>query len=168
MSSTRRLIVAASMVALVSLAAFAFAASTPRDAVPYPEGYRQWTHLKSMAIVSAEHPLFESFGGIHHVYVNRIGLEAARRGGTFADGSVLVFDLLAAESKDGAVTEGARKFIGVMRKDAKRHAATGGWGFEAFGGDSRDQRVVKDAAGQCFGCHQSQSGRDFVFSAYRP
>ena len=36
---------------------------------------------------------------------------------------------------DNAVTVGARKVLGVMHKDLERYPATGGWGFEGFGGD---------------------------------
>lgn len=134
--------------------------------VPYPEGYRSWTHVKSMAITSAEHPLFESFGGIHHVYVNAVGERAAREGQPYPDGSVLVFDLLAAEQGSGAYTEGTRRFVGVMRRDRKAYASTGGWGFEAFKGDSRE-RIVTDGKGQCFACHQGQESSDYVFSTWR-
>lgn len=160
------------LAAVVLLAAVAFAAvratAAPDSRVPYPTGYRSWTHLKSMAIVSDQHPLANPFAGLHHVYVNAVGLDAARRGGEFPNGSVIVFDLLQADAKDGAITEGARKFIGVMRKDRKAYAATGGWGWEGFEGDSRDRRMVKDAAGQCFQCHTSQKSSDYVFSRYRP
>ncbi len=34
--------------------------------VSYPEGYRQWTHVKSM-VIQTGHPLFDSFGGTHHI-----------------------------------------------------------------------------------------------------
>jgi hypothetical protein len=40
---------------------------------PYPEGYRLWTHVKSMELKPG-HPLYESFGGLHHIYVNQVGL----------------------------------------------------------------------------------------------
>jgi hypothetical protein len=30
---------------------------------PYPEGYRLWTHVKSMELRPG-HPLYESFGGL--------------------------------------------------------------------------------------------------------
>ena len=55
-----------------------------------------------------------------------------------------------------------------MAKDRVRYKPTGGWGFEAFKGDSRTERTVTDAAGQCFGCHQQQKANDFVFSGFRP
>jgi hypothetical protein len=137
-------------------------------AVAYPDGYRSWFHVKSMVINQRTHPLFEAFGGIHHVYVNAAGAAAARRGGSYPDGTVFVFDLLDATSDGGAIVEGARKFTAVMVKDARASAATGGWGFQAFKGDSRDERVVGDGGKQCFACHASQKARDYVFSRPRP
>ncbi len=136
-------------------------------AVKYPAGYREWTHIKSMVIVSDRHPLFNAFGGIHHVYVNKTGLQAAKSHGAFPNGSVLVFDLLQATEADGAYAEGARKLVAVMHKDSTRFKETGGWGFEGFKGDSETERVVTDPTGQCFSCHASQKDRDSVFSEFR-
>ena len=95
-------------------------------------------------------------------------LPAMTKGGSFPDGSVLVFDLLEAREENGAYAEGSRKLLGVMVKDRQRYKLTGGWGFEAFKGDSRTERTVTDAAGQCFGCHQQQKANDFVFSGFHP
>ena len=139
-----------------------------KSAVDYPTGFRKWAHVKSMAIVSDKHPLYAAFGGMHHVYVNPTGLDALVKGKDFPDGSVLVFDLLEAKEDNGAWVEGDRKFVAIMQKDRARWKTTGGWGFEAFKDDSRTERTVTDATGQCFGCHQSQTKNDFVFSAYRP
>lgn len=134
--------------------------------VPYPAGYRDWRHVKSMTIETG-HPLFEAFGGTHHLYANRQAL-AGYKTGKFPDGAVIVFDLLEAKSADHAVTEGARKVLGVMHKDAKKFAATGGWGFEGFGGGDKKNRVVRDnAASACFGCHAPQKDHDYVFSQAR-
>lgn len=158
-----------SVLAFVGALAFAAAsrAQPAATTVPYPEGFREWAHVKSMAIVSPEHPLFGAFGGIHHVYVNEAGRAAAERGGPYPDGSVLVFDLLEAKLEGGAYVEGPRKLTGVMRKDAQAHAETGGWGFEGFAGDSREERLVTDAHGQCFACHQPQKDHDYTFSRWR-
>lgn len=135
-------------------------------AVPYPDGYREWHHVKSM-VIEEGHPLFGSFGGIHHLYANDKAL-AGYRTGRFPDGAVIVFDLLEAEHSGSAVTEGARKVAGVMHKDARKYATTGGWGFEAFGGGDRGNRAVgSDAATACFGCHAPQRERDYVFSSLR-
>lgn len=135
--------------------------------VAYPAGYRDWTHVKSMIIFDQKHPLFNPFGGLHHIYVNKKGLEAYRKGGAFPSGTIIVFDLLEASIDQGAYVEGARKFIGVMQKDSNKFKETGGWGFDAFEKDTRNS-FVKDGGKDCFKCHTGQKERDYVFSKYRP
>ena len=105
--------------------------------------------------------------GVHHLYANPKAV-AGYKSGKFPDGAIIVFDLLEAKSADNAVTEGARKVVGVMHKDAKKFTATGGWGFEGFGGGDKTNRVVRDnAASACFACHESQKNYDYVFSRLR-
>lgn len=133
--------------------------------VPYPEGYRNWTHIKTM-ILEKGHPLYEAFGGIHHIYANKKALDGYRSGNKFKDGSIIIFDLLEAVSENNAIVEGKRKVVGVMIKDSKKYKNTGGWGFEGFAGDSRD-RVVKNMEGECFACHVQMKDKDYVFSEYR-
>lgn len=153
-------------ITLASLAVFCAVAWAGPNDVPYPQGYRNWHHVKSM-VIEQGHPLYGSFGGIHHLYANPKALQGYKSG-KFPDGSVIVFDLLEAQRADGAVTEGARKVAGVMHKNAKKYAATGGWGFEGFGSGDPKQRVVGDkAADACFGCHMPQKDSDFVFSTLR-
>ena len=155
------------LVTLLILAPLACIAAEPPAPVPYPAGYRDWRHVKSM-IIEPGHALAESFGGIHHLYANEKALDGYAKG-EFPDGSIIVFDLLEAASADNAVTEGPRKLVGVMVKDRARYAATGGWGFEGFARDSRTERLVGDkAATACFGCHQAQKAKDYVFSSARP
>ena len=98
--------------------------------VPYPEDYRNWTHVKSM-IIEEGNPLQNPFQGIHHVYANKKALAGLNQG-KYTDGAVLVFDLLNAEKKDNTIQESGRKLVGVMHKDARKYSATGGWGFEGF------------------------------------
>ncbi|MDH4172822.1 MAG: cytochrome P460 family protein, partial [Betaproteobacteria bacterium] len=64
--------------------------------VPYPEGYRAWTHVKSM-VIQPGHALFDAFGGVHHLYANPKALAGYRKG-KFPDGAVIVFDLLEAQT----------------------------------------------------------------------
>lgn len=154
---------------LVPIVALAMSAPLPAQeaaSVDYPKGYRQWTHVKSM-VIQAGHPLYDAFGGIHHLYANPKAEEGYRKG-KFPDGAVIVFDLLEARAADNTVQEGARKVVGVMHKNTRRYAATGGWGFEGFKGDSTSERAVgKNAAEACFQCHTARKDNDFVFSAMR-
>lgn len=154
-----------------ALAAFFFLAFTgsgfswDKDhVVKYPEGYRGWVHVKSM-VIEEGHPLHNAFGGIHHIYANKKALEGLEKN-SYADGAVFVFDLLEASKNENAITEGSRKVLGVMEKKRARFASTGGWGFEAFKGDTTE-RVVKDPKADCFACHEPQKSTDFIFSKYR-
>jgi cytochrome P460 len=133
--------------------------------VEYPEGYRQWAHIKSM-LIKPGHPLENPFQGLHHVYGNSKALKGYKDG-NFTDGSVIVFDLLQYSQEGKTIQEGERKLIGVMQKDKKAFGATGGWGFEAFPKNSKKDRVVTDGGKSCFQCHTAQKGHDFVFSRLR-
>ena len=152
----------------LALVGAAYAASPEKSSVAYPTGFRKWPLVKSMVIYSDKHPLFAQFGGLHHVYANAEAMRALVKGGTFPDGSVLVLDLLGTKDENGAWVQGSRKLLAVMEKDRARFKATGGWGFEAFKGDSQMERTVTDATAQCFSCHQQQKDNDFVFSGYLP
>jgi hypothetical protein len=150
---------------LLSCGPVVLAADAPPP-VPYPEGYRDWKHVKSM-VIQEGHALFGAFGGIHHIYANPAA-ERGYRSKPFADGSVIVFELLEAQEGGNAIQEGARKVVGVMHKDAKRYVATGGWGFEGFKGDSRTERAVgANAFNACYACHAPQAATDYTFSEMR-
>lgn len=130
--------------------------------VPYPEGYRLWTHVKS-GIVPPDKPGH----GLHNIYANKKALDGFRNG-RFENGSVIVFDLLDIDTTTGTAVVGDRRMIDVMHKDDKQFSKTGGWGFEEFRGDSRTQRNIgENAAAKCFACHAGQKERGFVFSSFR-
>lgn len=135
------------------------------DKVPYPDDYRNWTHVKSM-LIEPEHPLANPFHGVHHVYGNEKALDGLKNG-KHADGAVLVFDLLNYVEKDNTIQEGDRKLLGVMHKDAKKYGQTGGWGFEGFAANSKTERLTKDDGVSCFACHSPEKSNDYVFSRFR-
>ncbi len=143
-------------------------AVAPRASVPVtlPVGYRTWRHVKSM-IIQPGHALAGLVEGTHHIYANAAAMRGYEKR-PFPDGAIIVFDLLTTEVGDKAIAEGARKAVIVMQKDARRYAATGGWGFEVFAGGKGDAPQVKGTAREaCFTCHLSEKARDYVFSDYR-
>ncbi len=168
------LALASMVVATPTAAVAADPASSPKPAtalgkpgVAYPTGYRDWPHVKSM-IVEPGHPLAGLVEGTHHLYANAKALRAYRGKRPFADGAVIVFDLLTTRRGDLAVVEGPRKAVIVMQKDSRRFAATNGWGYQIFGGaDLRQPQLDAAAAASCHACHMSQAPRDYVFSDWR-
>lgn len=164
----RRTLAVAAALAVVAAASAALVTARASNGteVSFPKGYRNWHHVKSL-ILNEGHPLFESFGGLHHIYAN----DKARKGldtGRYADGAVFVFDLLETVPSETAVAEGPRKVLGVMERNARRFAGTGGWGFEGFAaGDPAQPVVGANAVTACFQCHESQKDAGYVFSEWR-
>ena len=150
-------------VILLGLAGASIGSEPPK--VAYPDGFRGWQHVKSM-VIKPGHPLENPFQGIHHVYGNAQAIHGLRDG-RFQDGAVLVFDLLDYQDTGDSLQEGSRKLVGVMERDTKRFAATGGWGFDGFAGDSRSERLTKDGGKSCYDCHAAQQSTGYVFSRLR-
>ena len=149
----------------ILLARIASSGDKEKPMVKYPDDYRHWTHVKSM-VIQRGHPLYDSLGGIHHIYANWKAFKAMKDGKPFPDGAVLVFDLLEAKNENSSLVEGPRKFVGVMQKDSKIFSDTGGWGFEGFKSDTKE-RVVGELKSACFACHEARKQKDYVFSDYR-
>src|SRR3974390_1806805 len=152
--------------ALGLLAVASFPAKSADDIRP-PADYRNWFHVNTM-IVDKTSPLFDGLGGMHNVHVNSVGEAALKKGGPYPDRTVFVTDLHEYSLSDGSFVMGNRKGLAVMVKDAKKYAATGGWGFQFFAGGDPKKPVVTDAAKQCFECHVPKKDQDYVYSTYIP
>jgi hypothetical protein len=151
-------------IALTALVATISASAPPEGSIPFPEGYRHWTHVKS-SLVGPNAPGFDRNGGYHHFYANEKAMEGYRTG-TFPDGAILIDDGLEAMEKDGTSTEGPRRRVAVMMKDARRFGDSQPWGFETFPGDSREGALSAAQKGACLACHQ-RAGSSLVYSQFR-
>ena len=136
------------------------------DPVEYPEGYRNWSHVKS-SLISPGHRNFANTGGFQHIYANPQAMSGYRTR-VFPQGSIIVFDWLTMTDKNGAFEEGPRRQVDVMVRDSVRFSATGGWGFQRFVGDSKTQLAAAPTPEQCFACHQQLKKDGLVLSSYRP
>ena len=150
--------------AALVLLVVSFPAQSADDIKPPPPDYRQWFHVNTMVVDKAS-PLFEGLGGMQNVYINTTGEAALKKGGPYPNKSMFVTDLHDFTIADGSYVEGARKGIAVMVKDAKKYAATGGWGFAFFDKDGKP--VAEAAMKSCSPCH-AKASRDFVFTQYAP
>jgi hypothetical protein len=146
------------------LALFIAAAANSADTVQYPEAFRTWSHVKS-GVIGPQHKNFASMGGLHHVYANKEAMTGYRTR-QFPEASVIVFEWLEWQEKDGAILEGPRRQIDVMVKDWKRYAETGGWGFQRFVKDTRELASAPTPQ-DCFACHNRLKDDGLVLSKYR-
>jgi hypothetical protein len=131
-----------------------------KPAVPYPDGFRSWTHVKSL-IVGPDHESFAKRGGIHHYYANDKAV-AGYRTGAFPDGSIVVDEAVFMKNGEGRTKglqfEGDRRFLDVMVKDSRRYGSTGGWGLRAFRAGRPDWPSLERRAGCVL--HLSLEGAD--------
>lgn len=156
-------------IAIIGAWAVALMAQQAKAPVPTkePKGWRDWTHITTGVIYSDKHPLFKDFGGVHHIYANKIATQAYKRGANkFPDGSVIVFVLYEAKDENGMFVAGGKEVVAIMIKDSKRYGKTGGWGWQAW--DATGKALVTDPTNQCVGCHLKVLGRDLVFSRWTP
>jgi hypothetical protein len=147
----------------------AIVALSAGNGVPFPTAFRNWFVVNSM-IVTKNSPTFAQIGGMHVIYVNAKGLPTLKKGGPFPypDGTVFADDVHEFSVKDGSYVEGGKKAVTVMVKDAKKYAATGGWGFQVWAGGDPSKPLVTDATEPCFSCHIPRRAHDYTFSTYIP
>jgi hypothetical protein len=155
----------AAMVILLSVLIASFVIAPKADEpVPYPDGFRKWTHIKT-GLIGPNSAGFKSTGGFHHIYANDKAMQGYASG-YFPQGSVFVFDLIEGIETDGNTAEGKRRQVDVMMKDSLRFPSTGGWGYEEFKGSSKTDRVLSETGRTgCFSCHTKQA--DYIFSELR-
>lgn len=153
--------------AIAILGGAVYAAAQGGDAVRFPERYRSWAMVKGR-LVGPNSRDFATGGGFRYVYANRTGIDGyAKR--SFADGTILVDERIeVTEDADGIFQEGRTLHVGVMTKDSRHCAETGGWCFDFFVGDDRSTGIPHTARKACFTqCHSKQVDTDFVFSTFR-
>jgi len=135
--------------------------------ISLPRNYRHWFHINS-TIVDKTSPMFATVGGFHSSYVSPGSVAMLRNNQPLPDGTILVDDVHEVTVTDGTSAEGARKGVGVMVRNEKKYADTGGWGFQAFIAGDPKKPFVTDPAKQCFACHQGAKDHQYVFSTYIP
>jgi hypothetical protein len=154
-------------VGVAFLAIATASAARSGDRLTIPAGFEHWFLVNSM-IVTKDSPVFEAIGGLHHIYINAVGLPRLKMGGStpYPDGTIFSDDVRDVSLVDGSYTQGGRKAIPVMLKDARKYAATGGWGFQAWAGGDPAKPLVTDPGKTCFSCHAAQQDHDYTFSTY--
>jgi len=180
--NTGRLLGAAiAVAALAGIAAYQASADSMNAASPaaaaieaghLPDDYRDWPLI---AVAEEQGKLND----LRAVLGNDIAIKAAKAGAgeksAYPDGSViarLAWDHEALAESAAAFGQ-PQSYVGLhpkngvqfMIKDAKKFAATGGWGFAQF---NAGKPVEAKALSACFSCHETVKARDFVFNRYAP
>jgi hypothetical protein len=160
-----RLFVAIAYVAALLAVGTLFA--NTEDGLKIPAHFQHW-YLANSMLLTKEPNQFGLITGVHLIYVNSVGFDRFKRGGStpYPDGTVFADDVRKFSIEDSAYRQGGRKFITVMVKNSTKYASTGGWGFQAWAAGDPTKPVVNDSMKQCFSCHMPEHANDYTFSTY--
>ena len=132
------------------------------DGITMPEGYKNWRLIAPSYRPDKNH--------IRTILGNDTAIEATRAGKTrpWPDGTILAklaWKTKTDEHFPDATVPGDFVHAEFMIKDAKKYAATGGWGFARWLGMEL-KPYGKDAGfvQECFGCHTPVKANDYVFT----
>jgi hypothetical protein len=146
---------------------------TDKQAVPIfvtktPPGYRDWKLIS----VAHEEGTLNSFAAM---LGNDVAIKAYREGKLpFPDGTIIaaLHWSHSSSAENNQVFGRSQSFVAgpstnvqFMVKDAKKYAATGGWGFALFDKDGKPE--AESSLKTCAPCH-AKASRDSVFTQYAP
>lgn len=136
----------------------------------------EWTLLGSWIVGGGEDVgTVQGAAGIHQTYTQPDAVDAYRRTGEFPNGTVLVKELLGAQTQPmtTGVVSHASELEGwfVMVKDSQARFADGpngglwgeGWGWAYFAPDSPTRTSTKNYAQECLTCHIPARNTDWVY-----
>ena len=171
------------VVLAVSMAVSGTPSSSPEKGKPtftsdgkltQPTGYREWLYVGTPLTPNDMNPPEAPFPEFHNVYIHPADYAEYKRTGKFADGTVLVKELVSVGSKQAASGKGyfMGEFIGLEAavKDSKRFAKEPGyWAYFSFGHKYPLAKAApKQAVATCNTCHQESAAQDWVFTQYYP
>ena len=148
--------------------------ASPIYGVKIPAGYRDWKMIAvdQLVVPGKSDQLRAQLG-------NEIATKAFKEGTIpFPDGSIIAaihWTRVSSEYNNSVLDgpfPGAQSFVvgspvnaQFMVKDAKKYAATGGWGFADFKDGKPGDTALHET---CFPCHVPAKDRDYVFTHYAP
>jgi hypothetical protein len=136
-------------------------APTP-NGIEMPEGYKDWR------VISVAHRTDNNTMRV--IVGNDAAIAAARAGKTnpWPNGTILgkvVWKAKTSEHWEKATVPGDFVHAEFMIKDAKKHAATGGWGYARWTGmDQKPYGKDANVAQECVACHTPVKSRDWVYT----
>lgn len=131
----------------------------PSHGIPYPAGWQDWS------VIAVSHRTDNNT--LRVILGNDVAVAAARSGKTnpWPDGAILgkvVWKDAPLANWKAAQAPGRFVHAEFMFKDAKKYAATHGWGWARWVG--LEQKPFAKGAQVCISCHTPVKDRDWVFT----
>ena len=138
------------------------------------DGYREWIYVGTPLTPNDLNPPEAAFPEFHNVYIHPKNYEYYKKNGKFADGTILIKELVGVSTKKASSGNGyfMGEFVGLEAeiKDSKQFPnEPGNWAYFSFGHAyplAASAKAFPTAA--CNSCHQSAAADDFVFVQHYP
>lgn len=155
---------------------------TKDGALVLPTGFREWVFMGGPITPNGLNGGEAPFPEFHDVYIEKENLLYYQLHGNFAEGTVLVKELVLAQKgkyPDGSVDSASGRGyfpselqgLDVMVKDSKRFANTNKWGFFTFGHQALPYKAIAQVmpSTECASCHIAGVAKtDMVWVQYYP
>jgi hypothetical protein len=139
-----------------------------------PEGYREWVHVGTPITPNDMNLPEAPFPDFHNVYIHPDDYAHYKKTGEFADGTLLIKELVSVGSKTASSGTGyfMGEFIGLEAaiKDSVRFKDEPGfWAYFTFGHSYPLAETAPPApVSTCNACHASNAEQDYVFTQFYP
>jgi hypothetical protein len=156
------------LIILLSAALIGIVMAQKIEVSPAPNGIKLPDNYKNWRLISSTHRTDNNT--LRVILGNDMAVQAARSGSTnpWPDGSImakLVWKDAAHELWSAATIPGTFVHAEFMIKDAKKYAATGGWGFARWlGMEQKPYGKDADSVQECYDCHTPMKHNDYVFT----
>jgi hypothetical protein len=136
-----------------------------------PRSYREWVFVGCS--LGTGHAQNQSSEVYHNVYIDPVAYHEYQRSGKFPDGTVMVLEVLSAETKFDAELKGSYEndLIAVQASVKDSNRFDRGWGFYDFTagiGKLKPQAEPLPQAAGCMACHREKAVTDHVFTQFYP
>ena len=134
-----------------------------------PQGYREWVFVGSSLGLLYDSSPSDTF---NHVYIDPVAYKEYARTGTFPEGTVMILELLTAETKQEPKLHGTIEvdfdLLEASVKDSVRFPGEG-WGYYGFGKPEAPAPTAEpNPPGSCWKCHDQKAETDHVFTQFYP
>jgi hypothetical protein len=132
-----------------------------------PSDYRD--HYQALGTYAVLDPKGDE---MHYTYASPGAAEYYRKNGKFADGTVLVKEVLGTDhapmtTGDAHWASGTKVWFVMIKDEKARYPGNplwgDGWGWALFKSDAPDKQVATDYKKDCLGCHIPARSTDWVY-----
>lgn len=147
-----------------------------KETLLLPKAYREWVFVGSSLGLRYDSDSNKDSGNeaqrFNNVYLNPFGYREFSRTGRFPDGTILILEIVRAETKKEPGLQGLfqKEVVGLEAAVKDNQRFEGAWAYFSFddkNGKLKDKTPPLPPA-SCYDCHHQKAATDHVFTQFYP